>query len=142
MKIQAQTVEEFFAAAGEREPELRELDRWIGEEAPQLERQLAEGMAWRMLAYGMLPYQTKHMKEPGRWPLIALAPQKNYMSLYVCAVIDGQYVAERYAPTLGKVNVGKSCIRFKRLTDLDEAGARTMLRDVAARHEKGELLFG
>lgn len=53
------------------------------------------------------------------WPIVALASQKNYISLYVCAVKDGQYLAEKYKNELGKVSVGKSCIRFKKLTDLN-----------------------
>jgi hypothetical protein len=44
------------------------------------------------------------MKEPGVWPVVALAAQKRYLSLYVCAVVDGEYVAERYASELGDVS--------------------------------------
>jgi hypothetical protein len=45
--------------------------------------------------------------------------QKNYVSLYVCAVIDGRYVAEAHKKELGKVSVGKSCIRFKKVEDVN-----------------------
>ena len=51
--------------------------------------------------------------------MISLASQKNYISLYVCSVVDGQYLAEKYKDQLGKVSVGKSCIRFKQLEDLN-----------------------
>ena len=40
------------------------------------------------------------------------------MSIYVCAVVEGKYLAETYAKELGKVSVGKSCIRFKKLEDV------------------------
>lgn len=43
---------------------------------------------------------------------------KNYVSVYVCSIHDGKYLAEMYAKELGKVSVGKSCIRFKRLEDI------------------------
>lgn len=53
------------------------------------------------------------------WPIIALASQKNYISVYVCASDGKEYIAEKYKDKLGKVSVGKSCIRFKKLEDVD-----------------------
>ena len=38
-----------------------------------------------MLGYGEQPYQTKSMKEPIDWPVVALAAQKRHISLYICA---------------------------------------------------------
>ena len=58
------------------------------------------------------------------WPLIALAAQKRHLSLYVCAVVDGGYLAEARADRLGKVSCGKSCIRFTSLDAVDADGAR------------------
>ena len=142
MKIEAETPDEYFANSGEREPELRELDTLIREHAPALKRTMASGMNINMVAYGMMPYKTKSMKEESEWPLVALAAQKNYISLYVCMVRDGKYVAESYADKLGKVNVGKSCIRFKKVSDLDIANVKVMLKDLNKRYESGEKLFG
>lgn len=39
----------------------------------------------------------------------------------------GDYLAERYADRLGKVSVGKSCVRFKRKSDLDLGVLRELL---------------
>ncbi|HET9301504.1 MAG TPA: hypothetical protein VFO20_01880, partial [Propionibacteriaceae bacterium] len=98
MQINAASREKYFEAAGPREGELRQLDAIIREFAPSLTPALSDGMgSAQMLGYGEQPYQTKSMKEPGVWPVIALAVQKRYLSLYVSAVIDGEYVAERYA---------------------------------------------
>jgi hypothetical protein len=94
------------------------------------------------LGYGMMPYQSTAMKEPGEWPLVALAAQKNYMALYVCAVIDGQYVAEANKGKLGKVNIGKSCIRFKKFDDLNLETIKEILKDLNKRYKSGEKLFG
>lgn len=66
------------------------------------------------------------------WPTVALASQKNYISLYVCAVEDGKYIAEKYRAKLGKVSVGKSCIRFKKLEDLSIPELKKVLK-IAAR---------
>lgn len=142
MRLQASTIEEFFVAADERESELRELDSVIRHEASSLQPELTKGMIGVMLGYGMMPYQTKSMKESGRWPLVALAPQKNYISLYICDVVDGTYVAEIYEERLGKVDCGKSCIRFKHVSDLNLEVLREMLRYVNQRFENGVVNFG
>lgn len=142
VNIQASTRDEYFAQCGPREPELRELDALIRESAPGLAPVLFGGASGTMLGYGMAPYKPKSAKEMGEWPMLALANQKRHMSLYVCAVLDGRYAAEIYEPTLGKVSVGKSCIRFTRLANLDLDGLRAMLADLDARVAAGEKLFG
>lgn len=47
--------------------------------------------------------------------LFALASQKHFMALY----ITNDKLITKYLPTLGKVNVGKHCIRFKKLEHLN-----------------------
>lgn len=141
MNIQANSREEYITATGERQSEIEKLDRLIQEELPSLEPLFFSGMSGGMLGYGMRPYQSKSMKEPGEWPLLALATQKNYVSLYVCAVVDGKYVAERYESKLGKVSCGKSCIRFKKLEDLDLRGLKGMFKEIRDRDTNGEKLF-
>ena len=45
--------------------------------------------------------------------VVSMASQKNYMALYM----DMELV-ENHRPELGKLNCGKSCIRFKKLEEL------------------------
>ena len=97
-----------------RKAAIKELDNFITKEFPTLTRHFA----YNMIGYGSFDY-VNYKKEQVKWPVVALASQKNYMSLYVCALDGERYVAEKFAGKLGKVNVGKSCIRFKRLEDLD-----------------------
>jgi hypothetical protein len=140
VNVQAKTREEYFHLAGERESALRELDTIIQKAAPHLKPLLHGGMSGMWLAYGMQPYKTKSMKEMSEWPVIALANQKNYISLYVMAVEDGSYLAEKYQDELGRVSVGKSCIRFKKLDDLNKEVLHTMLGKVDASFvEKGSV---
>ena len=53
---------------------------------------------------------------------IALASQKQYMSLYLTNVYGDESVEkwfkERYLATGKKLNMGKSCVRFRKLDDL------------------------
>lgn len=139
MEAEAASRDAYFVAAGDREPELRALDELIRAHAPDLAPTLSAGT---MLGYGDLPYQTKSMKEPGVWPLLALAAQKKHLSLYVCAVVDGTYVAEQYASELGNVSCGKSCVRFKKAADLNTEALTRMLTDLNRRYVAGEALYG
>lgn len=113
--VKATSVKEYLAALPkERREPIEFLHKLIQKTAPKLKSHFA----YNMLGYGSFPYRN-YKKEMIEWPIIALASQKNYMSLYVCAVENGKYIAERHKRDLGKVSVGKSCIRFKKLDDLN-----------------------
>jgi hypothetical protein len=99
-------VDAWFAAAGDRESELRRVDALVQAAAPGIDRQLVPLGAGQMLGYGLMPYRPKSARETTMWPLISLAAQKRHLSLYVCAVVDGQYLAESRAGQLGKVSCG------------------------------------
>ena len=114
-KTKANSVKEYIAAVPqERKDAMFFLHDFIQKTAPNLKPRFA----YNMLGYGSFPYKN-YKKEMINWPIIALASQKNYMSLYVCAVDNGEYLVEKYKDELGKVSVGKSCIRFKKLDDLN-----------------------
>jgi len=63
---------------------------------------------------------------------IALAGNQNYISLHICADEEG-YVAERHKAALPKAKIGRPCVRFKRLSDLDQAALVKLIRE-GARH--------
>jgi uncharacterized protein YdhG (YjbR/CyaY superfamily) len=113
--VKAKTIEEYMQAlAPERKQEIELLHKFIQKTAPSL----TPHFAYNMLGYGSFKYKN-YKKEMIDWPVIAIASQKNYISMYVCAVKNGQYIAEKYKDRLGKVSVGKSCIRFKKIADID-----------------------
>jgi hypothetical protein len=125
-------IEEWFAAAGPREAELRRVDALVRDAAPGLDRELVPAGAGQMLGYGLMPYRPRSAKETTRWPLIALAAQKRHLSLYVCAVVDGEYLPEARAERLGRVSCGKSCVRFPSLDRVDAGELAALVRDAAA----------
>ena len=130
-------VEQWFAAAGPREGELRAADALVVAAAPGIDRQLVPVGSGRMLGYGLLPYRPRSARETTTWPLIALAAQKRHLSLYVCAVVDGAYLAEARAERLGRVSCGKSCIRFTSLDRVDRAELTALLQDAVAATRAG-----
>ena len=59
------------------------------------------------------------IRAEGDWPILALASRKAAISLYACAAVDGRYVAEDFRDRLPKADIGKSCVRIKKLEDVD-----------------------
>jgi hypothetical protein len=128
MKLDAKSIEEFFVAAGEREPDLRILDELIRTSAPSLKPYFMNTTSMAGLAYGSYHYKYASGRE-GDWCIIGLAPQKNYMSLYICIGKGGKYLPELYSDKLGKVSCGRSCIRFKKIENLDLEMVRQICRE-------------
>lgn len=120
----ATTIREYLAAVPPERKELMDfLHAFIQKTVPSLKPHFAANM----LGYGSFPY-VNSKKKTGEWPVIGLANQKQHVSLYVCSVVDGKYVAESHKKELGKAKVGKSCISFKRIEDVDLDGLKKVLK--------------
>lgn len=114
-KTKASTVSEYIEMLEpERKVIIKKLDLLIKKTSPKLKPHFA----YKMLGYGSFKYKS-YKGSMMDWPIVALASQKNYVSLYVCALEGGQYIAEKYKAKLGKVSVGRSCIRFKKIEDVN-----------------------
>lgn len=113
----AATVEDYVGGLEEpRKSEILRLHELIRKTVPNLKPHIQSGM----LGYGSYHYKYASGNE-GDWMIIGLSSRKNYISVYVNAVTpDGQYVAENYKSALPKASIGKSCIRFKKLEDVDQ----------------------
>src|SRR3989344_1849247 len=79
------------------------------------------------MQYGMISYVIPLEKYPDTYNkqalgIVALASQKNYMSVYLMAIYGGKktekWFAEEYRKSGKKLDMGKSCIRFRKLDDL------------------------
>jgi len=111
----AKTFKEYFdLLPEERKKPMKFLHDFIRKTAPKLK----PNFIYNMPGYGSAKYKN-YQKKIVEWPIISIASQKNYISVYVCAVTDNMYVAEKFKDDLGKVNVGKSCVRIKKLDDLN-----------------------
>lgn len=121
--VKAKSSKEYIDSIMEpRKTEVEELDKLIKKTVPGLKPHFA----YNMLGYGSFEYKN-YKKEIVNWPTVAVASQKNYISLYICALENGKYIAEKYKNDLGKVSVGKSCIRFKKVSDLNLEGIKKVL---------------
>lgn len=132
MQSKAATVAEYLASLPDDRRRAVETVRKVIR--ANLDKDYEEGMQ-----YGMIGYYVPHKVFPAGYhadpkqplPFAALASQKNYLSLYLmgvyCGCGDGPGAAitphakwfhEAWAKTGKKLDMGKACIRFKKVEDL------------------------
>jgi uncharacterized protein DUF1801 len=123
-QLKVSTPAEYIAKLDEpRKSDVAALDKMIRKLAPKLKPFIHAGM----LAYGPCHYQYASGRE-GDWFRIGLASNKNYISLYVCATDGECYATEQFKKALPKASIGKGCVRFKRLSNLDESALSKLIR--------------
>jgi ADP-L-glycero-D-manno-heptose 6-epimerase len=95
------------------------------------------------MQYGMIGYFVPHRVFPQGYhcdprqplPFACLAAQKHHLSLYLMHVygegLEGEWLAEQFAKAGKKLDMGKSCIRFKRLEGLPLAVIGKAIRRVS-----------
>jgi len=120
MRSSAKTVEEYLASLpDDRRVEIDEVRQVILSNLPA---GFEEAMNWGMIAY-QVPLEVVPDTYNGQ-PLMyaALASQKNHMAVYLTAVYADEGGADTfkadYIATGKKLDMGKSCVRFKRIEDL------------------------
>ena len=74
-------------------------------------------------------------------PLIALAAQKRHLSLYVCAVVDGGYLAERRAERLGQGLLRQELHPVHLARPGRRRGAHALVRDAVAATAAGQNAY-
>jgi uncharacterized protein YdhG (YjbR/CyaY superfamily) len=136
----ATTVDEYLAELpDDRRDAIEEVRETIVEHLPD---GFVETMNWGMISYEV-PLETFPDTYNGQ-PLMyaALASQKNHMAVYLTTVYaDGEiddWFRNRYEATGKKLDMGKSCVRFKQLEQLPveligEVIGRTTLDEFLAR---------
>jgi hypothetical protein len=126
-QLDVKTPDEYLAAVGDkRRPDIEALDALIRKHAPKLERVIMAGM----LGYGPFRYRYASGRE-GDACKLSISSNASYISLYCFAADADGYVAPRYADRLGKANVGKSCVQFKKLADLDQKSLVALIKETA-----------
>ena len=120
MRSDATTPEEYIEGLpADRQAVVNELRKIIKKNLP---KGFKEGMG-----YGMLGYVVPHSKYPAGYhcdpkqplPFLGIASQKNFIAVYHMGVYADpklyKWFTEEYAKAgVGKLDMGKSCIRFKK----------------------------
>ena len=147
MQSKATTIDQYLASLPqERRDALLALRKVI-------HKNLGKGIEERV-QYGMIGYCIPHSVYSAGYhcdptqplPYAMLASQKNHMALYLMSVYleKGEEAWFRKAWTASgkKLDMGKSCVRFKRLDDVPldvvgEAIARTSVEDLVTAYQRG-----
>lgn len=123
MQSKAKTVAEYMASLpADRREAIAAVRTTI---LANLDRGFEEGMG-----YGMIGYHVPHALFPAGYhcdpkqplPYAGLASQSGHMSLYLMGVYfdpaDAKWLADAWKKAGKKLDMGKSCIRFKKLEDV------------------------
>ncbi len=123
MQSKAATVAEYLAQLPpDRREAIQDVRKVILE---NLDKDYEEGMS-----YGMIGYYVPHRVYPAGYhctpslplPFAGLASQKGYMALYLMSAYgtpgEGAWFRQAWAKTGKKLDMGKSCVRFRKLDDL------------------------
>jgi hypothetical protein len=119
-QLNVKTPAQYIATVDDkRRPDIAALHALIRKHAPKLEPVIMNGM----LGYGPFHYRYASGRE-GDTCKLSIASNASYISLY-------SSVAERYVDRLPKASIGKSCVRFKKVADLDEKALVALIKETA-----------
>lgn len=124
MKIEANTPDEYIAQIPEdRKAAITKLRSIFTENLP-------EGFA-EVISYGMISYVVPHSIYPSGYhcdpkiplPFISIASQKNHIAIYHSGIYADEptyewFIKEYKKAYTKKLDMGKSCIRFKKADDI------------------------
>lgn len=123
-KNEATSVAEYLSmVSDEHKKDIDFLHHFIQKTVPNLKPYFATNM----LGYGSF-YCLNSKKQKIEWPIISMASQKNYISIYICAIIEDKAAVEQYKKELGKLSKGLSCIRFKNIEEINLETLITVLK--------------
>ena len=120
MRSEASTVDQYLAELpDDRRQAIERVREVVSENLPD---GYEEAMNWGMITY-QVPLETypdTYNKQPLMYA--ALASQKNHMAVYLSGIYTSDVARKRfesaYKATGKRFDVGKSCVRFKKLEDL------------------------
>ena len=126
-QLNVNTPAEYIAAVDhKRRSDVAALDALIRTHAPELDAVIMDGM----LGYGPFHYRYASGRE-GDACKLSIASNASYISLYCFAADAKGYVAERYVDRLPKASIGKTCVRFRKLADLEEEALVALIQETA-----------
>lgn len=146
-KVPAGSMEEYFRFDPGREDDLRAVDALIRAAAPALARWFVPGtpagqpgMTMAMIGYGQFQYTVKTSPALISWPILGLALQKNYISLYNSAYRDESPFSCAYADRLGRARVSrKGVVTFGSRHDINLQTLTEMITAIETGLAAGQL---
>ncbi|MET4804259.1 hypothetical protein [Bradyrhizobium sp. LB11.1] len=136
-RVIADSLEAYLNFDPERKSDLVRLHEVIRKAAPSLKRYFHKGtpvgeagMRMRMIGYGKFRYAIRS-GDLIEWPVVGVALQKNYVSVYVAATKGDAPIVKGYAGTLGELRSGRNNFSFERCADLNTAALSSLFAEAA-----------
>jgi hypothetical protein len=136
-RVRADSLQGYLDFDPVRKPDLRRLNDLIRAAAPGLRRYFHKGtpageagMRMKMIGYGTFRYAVKSGGTV-EWPVIGVALQKNYISIYIAITKANAPIVPAYAGRLGEKRQGHNNFSFERFDDLNAAGVSSLVAETA-----------
>jgi hypothetical protein len=137
-RVTADSLDTYLAFDPDRSADLNDLHALMRKAAPALKRHFhagtptgEAGMRMTMIGYGQFRYAIKSGKS-AVWPVIGVALQKNYISVYVAVTRNGKPLVPFYAGKLGELRMGGNNFSFERFADLKAPVVASLVAEAAA----------
>src|SRR5580692_8454100 len=121
-----------------RKSDLGKFDAVMRKAAPSLKRYFHQGtpagdagMRMKMIGYGRYRYAIKSGKTT-EWPVIGVALQKNYISVYVSVTKAGAPLVPTYEGKLGELRMGGNNFSFVRFDDLRSPALASLFAEASS----------
>ena len=136
-KVEASTLKKYFDWDLGRKPCLVFMDELIRQAAPDLKRWFYKGsaagepgMRMKLIGYGSFEYSVKSGKTV-TWPIIGMALQKNYISVYVSVTKNHEPILNDYWDQIGALRYGDNNFSFSDPNQLHVAALTRLFKDIA-----------
>ena len=135
-QVTADNLQAYLDFDPRRKADLQKLDTLIRKAAPDLKRHFHKGtpageagMRMKMIGYGKFRYAIKSGKTIA-WPVVGVALQKNYISVYVSVTKDGAPIVSAYAGRLGEKRRGGNNFSFEKFDDLEAEAVSSLFAEI------------
>lgn len=78
-----------------------------------------------IVGFGMYHYKSERSRQEGDWPLTGFSPRKQNLTVYIMPGFD---LYDELMSKLGKYKSSKSCIYFKKLSDIDTVVLKKLIK--------------
>lgn len=136
-RVMADSLEDYYAFDRQRKYDLLRLHDLIRKAAPGLKRYFHRGtpageagMRMKMIGYGKFRYAVKS-GDMIEWPVIGVALQKNYISVYVAVRKNGRPIVQAYKGKLGELRSGHNNFSFAKFDDLEVDAVSSLFAEIA-----------
>jgi hypothetical protein len=136
-RVTADSIETYLDFDPRRKTDLEKLDVLMRKAAPILKRYFHRGtpagdagMRMKMIGYGQFRYAIKSGKTAS-WPVVGVALQKNYISVYLSITKDGLPIVHSYSGKMGELRTGRNNFSFEKFEDLNATALSSLFAEAA-----------